>query len=91
LLDPFSNALAQSLDIEQVALRFAANGDLIIDVRKYVTPTVAVLYTSTVTAPVTQGYGVAYNLRDYAALELGSTIAPSGFASFLLNMRFTFK
>jgi len=91
LLDPFSNALAQSLNIEQVALRLAANGDVIVDVRKYVTPTVAVLYTSTLTAPVTQSYGVAYNLREYAALELGSTIAPSGFSSFLLNMRFTFK
>ena len=91
LLNPFSNALAQSLNIEQVSIGFNPSGALVIDVRKFVTPTVALLYTSTTTAPLTQAYGVAYNLRDYASLEFASTIAPTGFASFLLNMRFTFK
>jgi hypothetical protein len=91
ILNPFSNALAQSLNIEQVSFGFAPNGALQIDVRKFVSPTVALLYTSTTTAPVTQSYGVAYNLRDIASLEFSSSIAPSGFTSFLLNMRFTFK
>jgi hypothetical protein len=91
LLNPFSNALAQSLNIEQVSIGFNSSGALVIDVRKFVTPNVALLYTSTTSAPLTQAYGVAYNLRDYASLEFASTIAPSGFASFLLNMRFTFK
>jgi len=60
-------------------------------VRKFVSPTVAVIYGSTTSQPVTQYYGASYSVRDYAALEFTSTTAPSGFITYRVGMRVTFK
>ena len=91
ILFPFSNALAESLNIEQVSLAFNELGQIVVDVRKNVTPTIALLYRSTTTAPITQSYGAAYRVRNYAALEISSTIDPTGLTGYQLLMRFTFK
>lgn len=91
ILSPFSTALAQSLNIEEVSLEFNQLGQIVVEVRKFVSPTVAVIYGSTTTQPVTQYYGASYSVRDYAALEFTSTTAPSGFITYRVGMRVTFK
>ncbi|HME82400.1 MAG TPA: translocation/assembly module TamB domain-containing protein [Candidatus Eremiobacteraceae bacterium] len=91
ILSPFSTALAQSLNIEEVSLEFNQLGQIVVEVRKFVSPTVAVIYGSTTSQPVTQYYGASYSVRDYAALEFTSTTAPSGFITYRVGMRVTFK
>ncbi len=91
ILGSFSTALAQTLNVEDVSLGFDQHSNLVVEVRKYVTPTVSVLYRSTTTAPVTQAYGVSYLLRDTASLDFLSTVASQGFVTYLMDMRFTFK
>ena len=59
--------------------------------RKFVSPTVALLYGSTTTQPITQYWGTSYYVRDYAALDFASTTAPSGFISYQIRVRVTFK
>jgi autotransporter translocation and assembly factor TamB len=91
IIFPFSNALAESLNLEEVSIAFNGLGQLVVDVRKYVTPTVSVLYETTTAAPITQAYGVGYQLRDFAAVEFSTSTSPSGFVTYRVNMRFTFK
>ena len=65
ILAPFSNTLAQSLNVEQVSFEFNSLGQIVIEVRKYVSPTVAVLYGSTIQQPVTQYWGGSYRVREF--------------------------
>jgi hypothetical protein len=90
ILFPFESLLAQSLNVEQIALIFDAQGNLNLEVRKQITPTVYGIYRSTLYAPVTQGFGMAYALRDYAALEFLQTQRPTGLQSYVADVRFTF-
>jgi autotransporter translocation and assembly factor TamB len=91
LLNPFANALAQTLNVEQVSFGFTPLGQPLIEIRKYVSPTVAVLYSTTTTAPVTQAFGIARYIRDRASVEFATTMSPSGFEAYLLRMRLTFQ
>ncbi len=90
-LAPLSSALSQSLNIEEVSFSFNTQGQIVIEVRKFVSPTVALLYGSTTTQPITQYWGTSYYVRDYAALDFASTTAPSGFISYDIRVRVTFK
>ncbi|MBV8281994.1 MAG: translocation/assembly module TamB domain-containing protein, partial [Candidatus Eremiobacteraeota bacterium] len=87
LLAPFSNTLAQSLDVEQVSFEFNAQGQIVFEVRKYVSPTVAVLYGSTITQPVVQYWGGSYRVRNGIAVELTTTTSPSGQTLYSLVVR----
>jgi hypothetical protein len=90
-LSPLSSMLSQSLNIEEVSFSFNTQGQVVIELRKFVSPTVALLYGSTTTQPITQYWGTSYYVRDYAALDFASTTAPSGFISYQIRVRVTFK
>ncbi|MBV8366473.1 MAG: translocation/assembly module TamB domain-containing protein [Candidatus Eremiobacteraeota bacterium] len=91
ILSPFSSALAQSLNVEEVFFEFNALGQIVLEVRKYVTPTIAVLYGQTTTEPLTQYWGGAYQLRNNGSLEFTTTTAPSGFVTYQARLRVTFQ
>lgn len=92
VLFPFESALAQSLNIEEVAFNFDERGNLNLEVRKFVTPTVAAIYRSSLYSTYqSQAYGFAYALRDYASLEFLQTQGPTGLQSYKLDIRVTFR
>ncbi|HXW76454.1 MAG TPA: translocation/assembly module TamB domain-containing protein, partial [Candidatus Eremiobacteraceae bacterium] len=90
LLFPVESLIAQTIDVEQIALITDAQGNVNVEVRKLITPTVYGIYRSTFNVPVTQTVGVAYSLRDYADLEILQTESPSGLQQSVLNLRLTF-
>jgi autotransporter translocation and assembly factor TamB len=92
VLFPFESTLAESLNLQDVAFIFDENGNLNVEVRKLVTPTVSALYRSSVYAsPPSQAYGIAYAVRDYASLEFLQTQAPTGLQTFRFDVRVTFR
>jgi len=93
LLFPFESALAQSLNLEQVALIFDPTGNLALEVRTHFSNNVSALYRSSLTVPITQAYGVSYRLRDYLALELLQAQAPppTGITSTHVTLRYLFR
>ncbi len=92
VLFPFESTLAESLNLQDVAFIFDENGNLNVEVRKLVTPSVSALYRSSVYAsPPSQAYGFAYAVRDYASLEFLQTQAPTGLQTFRFDVRVTFR
>jgi autotransporter translocation and assembly factor TamB len=90
LLFPVESLLAQTINVEQIALIYDAQGNVNVEVRKLITPTVYAIYRSSLNVPVTQTAGVAYTLRDYADLEILQTQSPTGLQQSVLNLRLTF-
>ena len=91
LLFPFESALAESLNLEQIALIFDPQGNLAVEVRTRFSSTVSALYRSSLAVPVTQSYGVSYRLRDYLALELLQSQPPNGQTSTIIDLRYAFQ
>lgn len=91
LLFPFESALAETLNIQQISFLFDARGNVNIEVRTKVTPTVYALYRSTLSVPVAQTFGVAYALRDYTSLNFTQTTQTTGEQLTTAELRFTFK
>jgi len=90
ILFPFEAALSQSLDIEQVALTFDAQGRVNIEVRKRLSSGAYGIYRTTLSAPVTQSYGFAYAVRDRATVEFLQTQTQSGLQTFVFDVRYEF-
>ena len=90
LLFPVESLLAQTINVEQISLIYDQQGQVDVEVRKLVTPTVYAIYRSSLNVPVTQTVGVAYSLRDYADLEILQTQSASGLQQATLNLRLTF-
>jgi len=90
LLFPFETALSQSLNLEQVALTFDAQGRVNIEVRKRISTGAYGIYRTTLSAPVTQSYGFAYAVRDRATVEFLQTQTPSGLQTYVFDVRYEF-
>jgi hypothetical protein len=90
LLYPFESALAEQLNIESVSFILNPRGEVALEVRTRVTPTISAVYQSTLAVPVTQSYGVSYRLRDYLALDFIGDQPNYGTNLTYLNLRYTF-
>ena len=90
LLYPFESALAQQLNVESVSFIFDAQGNIALEVRTRVTPSISAVYQTTLAVPVTQSYGVSYRLRDFLALDLLEAQPNYGLSNTTLNLRYDF-
>jgi len=93
LLYPVEAALAQQLNIESLSFIFNAQGNLAVEVRTKVTPTISAVYQTTLEVPVTQSYGVSYRLRDYLSLDLVTAqpnLSVTSYATTTLNLQYQF-
>ena len=91
ILSPFSTALAQSLSVEEVFIEFNQLGQIVLEVRKFVTPTISLIYGQTTEQPITQYWGASYQIRYNGALDITTTTSPSGFVSYQARLRVTFQ